>query len=155
MLKTKTEIDEAFIETIYHASALHDIGKVGITDSILQKPAKLSPEEFEIMKAHPVFGFNTLNAVLNSYPNNKMIRMGADIAKCHHEKWNGDGYPEGLRGEQIPLSARIIAIADVYDALRSKRPYKAPFTHEEAVKIIKEGCSHIDQSLIYNGNDKK
>ena len=147
--KTKTEIDEAFIETIYHASALHDIGKVGITDSILQKPGKLSPEEFEIMKAHPVIGFNTLNAVLNSYPNNKMIRMGADIAKCHHEKWNGDGYPEGLRGEQIPLSARIIAIADVYDALRSKRPYKKPFTHEEAVKIIQEGCGqHFDPDLI-------
>ena len=101
------------------------------------------------MKAHPVIGFNTLNAVLNSYPNNKMIRMGADIAKCHHEKWNGSGYPDGLKGDQIPLSARIIAIADVYDALRSKRPYKKPFTHEEAVKIIQEGCGqHFDPDLI-------
>lgn len=149
VITRNSEIDDQFIETIYHASALHDIGKVGITDSILQKPGKLTPEEFESMKAHPMIGFNTLNAVLKTYPNNKMINMGVDIARCHHEKWNGSGYPDGLQGTQIPLSARIVAIADVYDALRSKRPYKDPFTHEEAVKIIQEGFGqHFDPDLI-------
>ncbi len=146
----KEAVDDTFIKTIYHASALHDIGKVGIDDAILQKPGKLTPEEFETMKAHPLIGFNTLNAVLKSYPNNKMILMGVDIAKHHHEKWNGGGYPDGLIGEKIPFSARIVAIADVYDALRSKRPYKPSFSHEDAVKIIQEGCGqHFDPDLIH------
>ncbi|MCX7101431.1 MAG: response regulator [Methylobacter sp.] len=145
----KAEIDDHFVEMIYHASALHDIGKVGIADAILKKPGKLKPEEFEIMKTHPVIGFETLNAVLKIYPNNPMIGMGTDITKSHHEKWNGSGYPQGLKGKNIPLSARIVAIADVYDALRAKRPYKAPFSHEQAVEIIQEGCGeHFDPELV-------
>ena len=142
-------IDETFVNMIYHASALHDIGKVGIADAILQKPGKLTDDEFETMKNHPMIGFETLNTVLKSYPNNKMVRMGSDIAKSHHERWNGTGYPEGLQGENIPLSARIVAIADVYDALRAKRSYKMPFNHEQAVNLILEGKgNHFDPKLI-------
>ena len=143
------EIDDHYVEMIYHASALHDIGKVGIADAILKKPGKLNSDEFDIMKTHPTIGFLTLETIVKSYPNNQMVGMGADIAKSHHEKWNGSGYPEGLSGEAIPLSARIVAIADVYDALRSKRPYKIPFSHQQAVDIILEGRGmHFDPELI-------
>jgi putative two-component system response regulator len=144
-----TELDDHYVEMIYHASALHDIGKVGIADAILQKPGKLNSDEFDIMKTHPTIGFQTLETIVKSYPNNQMVGMGSDIAKSHHEKWNGTGYPEGLSGEAIPLSARIVAIADVYDALRSKRPYKTPFSHQQAVDIILEGRGvHFDPELI-------
>ncbi len=143
------ELDDHYVEMIYHASALHDIGKVGIADAILQKPGKLNSDEFDIMKTHPTIGFQTLETIVKSYPNNQMVGMGSDIAKSHHEKWNGSGYPEGLSGEAIPLSARIVAIADVYDALRSKRPYKTPFSHQQAVDIILEGRGvHFDPELI-------
>ena len=143
------ELDDHYVEMIYHASALHDIGKVGIADAILQKPGKLNSDEFDIMKTHPTIGFLTLESIVKSYPNNQMVGMGSDIAKSHHEKWNGTGYPEGLSGEAIPLSARIVAIADVYDALRSKRPYKTPFSHQQAVDIILEGRGvHFDPELI-------
>jgi len=143
------ELNDHYVEMIYHASALHDIGKVGIADAILQKPGKLNSDEFDIMKTHPTIGFLTLETIVKSYPNNQMVSMGSDIAKSHHEKWNGSGYPEGLSGEAIPLSARIVAIADVYDALRSKRPYKTPFSHQQAVDIILEGRGvHFDPELI-------
>ena len=143
------ELDDHYVEMIYHASALHDIGKVGIADAILQKPGKLNSDEFDIMKTHPTIGFQTLETIVKSYPNNQMVGMGSDIAKSHHEKWNGSGYPEGLSGEAIPVSARIVAIADVYDALRSKRPYKTPFSHQQAVDIILEGRGvHFDPELI-------
>jgi len=143
------ELDDHYVEMIYHASALHDIGKVGIADAILQKPGKLNSDEFDIMKTHPTIGFQTLETIVKSYPNNQMVGMGSDIAKSHHEKWNGTGYPEGLSGEAIPLSARIVAIADVYDALRSKRPYKTAFSHQQAVDIILEGRGvHFDPELI-------
>ncbi|MCX7081912.1 MAG: response regulator [Methylococcales bacterium] len=143
------ELNDHYVEMIYHASALHDIGKVGIADAILQKPGKLNSDEFDIMKTHPTIGFQTLETIVKSYPNNQMVGMGSDIAKSHHEKWNGSGYPEGLSGEAIPLSARIVAIADVYDALRSKRPYKTPFSHQQAVDIILEGRGvHFDPDLI-------
>ncbi len=143
------EIDNHYVDMVYHASALHDIGKVGIADAILKKPGKLTSEEFEIMKTHPTIGFKTLEAIVKSYPNNDMVCMGSDIAKSHHEKWNGTGYPEGLSGENIPLSARIVAIVDVYDALRAQRPYKAPFSHQKAVDIILEGRGvHFDPELI-------
>ena len=143
------ELDDHYVEMIYHASALHDIGKVGIADAILQKPGKLNSDEFDIMKTHSSIGFLTLESIVKSYPNNQMVGMGSDIAKSHHEKWNGTGYPEGLSGEAIPLSARIVAIADVYDALRSKRPYKTPFSHQQAVDIILEGRGvHFDPELI-------
>lgn len=142
-------IDDTFVDNIYHASPLHDIGKVGIPDSILLKPDKLTPEEFEIMKGHVVIGVKTLQTVLSKYPQNTFLAMGIDIAQGHHERWDGSGYPVGQAGEAIPLSARIMAIADVYDALLAKRPYKKPFTHEKSVEIIQEGAgTHFDPSAV-------
>lgn len=129
-------IDEEFIATIFHASPLHDLGKVGITDSILLKPGPLTPDEFKIMETHTTLGASTLEAVHLQYPSSKFIKIGIEIAKYHHEKWNGAGYPSGLSGTTIPLSARIMSLADVYDALRARRPYKKPFSHEKSCNII-------------------
>ncbi|HHW67765.1 MAG TPA: HD domain-containing protein [Epulopiscium sp.] len=141
-------IDDRFIENIYKASALHDIGKVGIPDRILLKPGKLTDEEFEVIKRHTVIGANTLLEVQKKYPNNKFLEFGIDITYYHHEKWNGKGYPFGLSKEEIPLCARIMALVDVYDALRSKRVYKEPYSHEESLEIIKEGKgSHFDPEI--------
>lgn len=142
-------ITEGFIEDIYHAAPLHDIGKVGIRDDILLKPGRLTPEEFEIMKTHTVIGARTLETVRRKYPGNAFVNMGIDLTRSHHEKWDGTGYPDRLSGEAIPLSARIMALADVYDALRSRRPYKKPFSHEESLRIILEGAeSHFDPNVV-------
>ena len=142
-------ISDAYLEDIFHAAPLHDIGKVGIADSILLKPGKLTPEEFEIMKTHSMIGANTLLTVSNKYPKNTFVNMGIAIARAHHEKWDGSGYPDGLAGEDIPLAGRIMALADVYDALRSKRPYKEPFSHEKSCAIILEGKGrHFDPAVI-------
>jgi putative two-component system response regulator len=132
----RTLVTPSFIETIYHASPLHDVGKVGIADSILLKPGRLTEEEFNVMKTHTTIGASTLEVVHKQYPHNKFIEMGIEIARYHHEKWNGGGYPDGLSGEATPLSARIMALVDVYDALRARRPYKDPFTNERALAII-------------------
>jgi putative two-component system response regulator len=132
-------IDTEFIENIYHASPLHDIGKVGIPDHILLKPGKLTPEEFDIMKQHTVIGAHTLRAVQEKYQGNVFIEMGIDIARSHHERWNGAAYPDGISGHDIPLSACIMAVADVYDALCTNRCYKQAIPHEKAVMIIGEG----------------
>ncbi len=132
-------IDDSFIENIFNAAPLHDIGKVGIPDNILLKPSKLTVEEFEIIKTHTIIGANTLEAVKRKYPNNAVVNIGIEIARSHHEKWDGSGYPDGLAGEEIPLSARIMTLADVYDALRSERPYKPAFSHEKALEIITKG----------------
>lgn len=137
-------MDEAFAETVFHASALHDIGKVGVADSILLKPGKLTPEEFAAMKNHAALGAATLDAVLTSYPQNALIRMGRDIARSHHERWDGTGYPDGLSGEAIPLAARIVVIADQFDALRNKRPYKPAFDATRTYSIIAEGDGRSD-----------
>lgn len=136
-------IDERFINLIYEASALHDIGKVGIPDHILLKPGKLAQEEFEIMKGHTVIGASTLEAVLFSYPQNEFVEMGIQVARWHHEKWDGTGYPDGLFGEAIPIPARIMALADVYDALKSERCYKRAFDHEECCRIIVEESGRL------------
>ena len=133
------QIDVTFCETIFTASPLHDIGKVAIRDNILLKPARLTADEFEIMKTHTTHGANTLLAVLKKYPGNRFLQMGSEIARSHHERWDGMGYPDGLAGAAIPLAARIMAVADVYDALRSKRPYKEPFPHEQTLPFIREG----------------
>ncbi|HEY5522908.1 MAG TPA: response regulator [Desulfuromonadaceae bacterium] len=134
-----TSVDAAFVENICHASPLHDIGKVGISDAILLKPGKLTLEEFKLMKQHTVIGAQTLETARNQYPRNAFINMGIDVARSHHERWDGTGYPDGLTGIEIPLSARIMAVADVYDALRSKRCYKEAFTHETSRDIILQG----------------
>lgn len=137
-----------YIEGVCAASPLHDIGKVGVPDYILLKPGSLTEDEWKIMRTHPVIGAQTLRAVEKTQPNNEFIRLGIEIAESHHEKWDGTGYPQGLKGEQIPLSARILALGDVYDALRSKRPYKMPFSHEKAYEIILQGKnSHFDPEV--------
>lgn len=142
-------ISDSFIETIYKASPLHDIGKVGIPDSILLKPGKLTDEEFEVMKTHVQLGFNTLSKVGQQYDGNEFLKMGMDIALYHHEKWNGKGYLKGIVGSMIPLSARIMALSDVYDALRSKRVYKEAFSHERSMEIIASDKGiHFDPVLV-------
>lgn len=137
--KYQAYIDDDYVDKLSKASPLHDIGKVGIPDSILLKPDKLSAAEFEIMKTHTTIGANTLSEVKKKYPDNKMLELGIHITHFHHEKWDGSGYPKGLAGAEIPLSARIMALADAYDALRSKRVYKEAYSHETSLEIIKQG----------------
>jgi putative two-component system response regulator len=135
----KHAINDRFIENIFNASPLHDVGKVGIADSILLKPGKLTPAEYEMMKKHAVIGAETLTLVQRKYSKNVFIDMGIDIARHHHERWDGFGYPDRLAGEAIPLAARILAVIDVYDAMRTKRCYKEARTHEDAVAEISGG----------------
>ncbi|HBD93254.1 MAG: hypothetical protein A2015_15155 [Spirochaetes bacterium GWF1_31_7] len=147
----KDEINTKFIYNIYHTSPLHDIGKVGIRDSILLKPGKLTDSEFEEMKQHTIIGGKTLEDAEKQLNSNgtTFLLMGKKIAYFHHEKWDGSGYPYGLKNKDIPLSARIVAIADVYDALTSKRVYKPPFLHDDAKQIILDGSgTHFDPVLI-------
>jgi putative two-component system response regulator len=142
-------LTESYIENLYTASVLHDIGKVGVPDHILQKNGKLTEHEFEIIKTHTSMGGNTLRLVDQRHPGNQFIHIGVDIAESHHEKWDGTGYPNGLAGEDIPLCARIVALADVYDALRTQRCYKPALPHEEAKAIIvKSRGSHFDPVIV-------
>ncbi len=129
-------LTDEYIQTLWAASPLHDIGKVGIPDEILRKPGPLTEEQYELMKVHPLLGADTLRAVREQHPGNPLIRIGIEIAESHHEWWNGQGYPHGLRGEEIPLSARIVALADAYEALTSRRCYKPAFSHEKAREIL-------------------
>ncbi len=141
--------DEA-IELVYKSAPLHDIGKVGIPDAILLKPGKLTTEEFEVMKTHTTLGRDAIaaaEAVLNDP--SSFLRHARDIAYSHQEKWDGSGYPLGLSGEDIPLSGRLMAVADVYDALISRRVYKPAFPHDKAVAIIRDGRgSHFDPDMV-------
>lgn len=132
-------ITQRYITDLHISSILHDIGKVGIQDAILLKPGALTPQEFEKIKAHPVIGGNVILEIEDHINGPSFYNLGKEIAMYHHEKWDGSGYPEGLRGEQIPLSARIVALVDVYDALTSVRPYKPAISHQEAVDIILKG----------------
>ncbi len=142
-------IDRDFIHNLYHMSALHDIGKVGIPDSILLKKGRLTDEEFEIMKRHTVIGSQALEVVCRRNQSALYLIMARDIARHHHEKWDGSGYPDGLRGEKIPLAARITTLADVYDALSTKRIYKEPFPIEEVERILeREAGSTLDPDVF-------
>jgi putative two-component system response regulator len=143
------EVDGDYVQLIYMTSPLHDIGKVGIRDGILRKPGPLTPEEFEIMKQHTLIGSETLEAAASAHPGAKYLRMARDIARSHHEHFDGSGYPDGLEGEAIPLCARIVTLADVYDALTSKRVYKPAFEHANARQIIQENRGkHFDPDIV-------
>ena len=158
----KMGLDQEFIERLFVTAPLHDIGKIGISDSILLKPGKLSPDEWEIMKQHCVIGAKILS---DECKNTRMLRgpqrrgastfkdplleMASVIALTHHEKWNGLGYPQGLSGEAIPMEARIVSLADVYDALTSRRPYKPAFSHEKSMEILRDGVgNHFDPQVF-------
>ncbi len=144
-----TQIDGEFIRLITETSPLHDIGKVGIPDNVLLKPGRLTHDEFEIMKTHTVIGAQTLQAALDKFPEAKFLRMARDIAASHHERYDGAGYPYNLSGEDIPLCGRIVAVADVYDAMTSKRVYKSAYSHETAVELIAEQSGQqFDPSVV-------
>jgi len=131
------------------SAQLHDVGKIAISDLILNKPGKLTPEEFEIMKTHVAVGVDAIEKIMHHADEHAFLRHALLIAGTHHEKWDGTGYPMGLKGRNIPLEGRLMAIVDVYDALISDRPYKKAFTHEEARKIIEEGAgTHFDPVLV-------
>lgn len=143
------EIDTDLIDNLYKSAPLHDIGKVGIPDNILLKPGKLSFEEFEIMKKHTTLGASALIRAEKKLGQNSFLKTAREIALNHHEKWDGTGYPNGISGRDIPLSGRIMAIADVYDALISKRVYKPAFSHLKACEIIYDGSeTHFDPILV-------
>lgn len=144
LLADKVGLDKKTVDLIHTSSPMHDIGKIGIPDCILLKPGKLDAKEWETMKTHSAIGSNLL-----SLGNSEYMKMGAVIALNHHEKWDGSGYPCGLAGDEIPLPGRICAVADVFDALTSKRPYKDAFPVEKAVSIMKEGReSHFDPKIL-------
>jgi putative two-component system response regulator len=144
------QLSDDMIEMLYKSAPLHDIGKVGIPDAILLKPGKLTPEEFEIMKTHTTLGRDAIVAAENLIDApSTFLRLAREIAHYHQEKWDGSGYPEKLAGEAIPLAARLMAVADVYDALISRRVYKPPFSREKSAGIIREGRgTHFDPDMV-------
>jgi putative two-component system response regulator len=145
----QVQLTPAYIDNLQRASPLHDIGKVGTPDSVLLKPDRLTEAEMAIMRQHTVLGATTLGEVSAKYPGNSLLSMGTRIARSHHEKWDGSGYPDGMRGREIPLCARIMALADAYDAIRSKRQYKPAMSHEEAVRrILLDSGRHFDPQVV-------
>jgi putative two-component system response regulator len=143
------KISEDFVDHLFKSSPLHDIGKVGIPDSILRKPGPLDEGERAVMRTHPRIGGDTLHKVIEQFRGNSFLSMGMEIAYHHHERWDGIGYPHRVAGEHIPLSARIVAVADAYDAITSERPYKAGYDHGEAVRLIAvDRGRHFDPLLV-------
>ena len=142
-------VTPTFVRTIGISSALHDIGKVGVEDSVLLKPGRLDQDERFRMQVHTTLGGNCIEQIEKRLGNSNFLAMAREIAYCHHERWDGEGYPVGLKGSEIPLSARIVSIADVYDALASRRVYKEPFSHEKCMKIIlSEAGKQFDPQLV-------
>lgn len=147
--KFRDIVDAEYVRLIYQTSPLHDIGKVAIPDCILRKPGRFNDIEFAIMKTHAQAGAETLDAALQRFPDAKFLRVAREIAATHHERWDGKGYPLGLSGENIPLAGRIVALADVYDALTSKRCYKEPYIHSIARSIIiGDAGTHFDPDVV-------
>lgn len=144
LLAEKTTQDEAWINLLYDAAPMHDIGKIGIPDAILCKPGKLDPDEWEVMKTHTLIGGEILGD-----EESELLKIAKEVALNHHEKWDGTGYPLGLKGDNIPISARIVSIADVFDALTSERPYKKAWAVDDAIALIKrESGKHFDPDLV-------
>ncbi len=155
--KTEYKLPGDYAELIYLTSPLHDIGKVGIPDCVLLKPGRLDDSEFAIMKTHAYLGGQTLSAALQHFPEAAYLQMASDIAMYHHERFDGKGYPNGLKGEAIPLCARLVSVADVYDALVSRRVYKQAFTHEIARSILVDGSgTQFDSTIVdaFMANEK-
>jgi HD-GYP domain-containing protein (c-di-GMP phosphodiesterase class II) len=147
--KFRSEITPQFIRLIRFSAALHDIGKVGIEDAILLKPGQLTQAERSKMECHTRISSTCLNQIQDCLGDANFLEMAHEIALFHHERWDGSGYPTGIAGEKIPLSARIVAIADVYDALAARRPYKEPFEHQKCIEIISaEAGTHFDPRLV-------
>ena len=145
----RRHIDSEYVMLIEQTSALHDIGKIAIPDHVLLKFGRLSQQEFEVMKAHTTLGAETLDAALRRFPHARYLRMARDIAATHHERFDGTGYPSRMFGADIPLCGRIVALADVYDALTSKRCYKSAYPHDVAhALIIKESGAHFDPDVV-------
>ncbi|MEM6470068.1 MAG: HD domain-containing phosphohydrolase [Planctomycetota bacterium] len=142
-------VDQQLIDDIGLASSLHDIGKVGVPDQVLLKPGRLTPQERRIIEVHPRIGQECLQAISDRLGEDNFLSLATEICAFHHEKWDGSGYPNGLAETEIPLSARIVAVADVYDALRSRRPYKDPMPHSEARAVIFAGRgAHFDPTVV-------
>jgi putative two-component system response regulator len=145
----KDEMADWDISLLLPSAQLHDVGKIAISDLILNKPSKLTPEEFAKMKEHCAEGERIIEHIIGKTKNSSFMSHAKRFAGYHHEKWDGTGYPRGLSGENIPLEGRIMAVADVYDALVSERPYKKPFSHEQAVEIIqKDSGAHFDPNIV-------
>ncbi|TXI99874.1 MAG: two-component system response regulator [Aquabacterium sp.] len=144
LIATAAGLGEKSVEILYNASPMHDVGKIGIPDAILLKPGKLTDEEWQVMRQHPQIGADIIGQ-----HSDELLQTAWTIALCHHEKWDGSGYPAGLKGEQIPLVARIAALADVFDALTTERPYKKAWSIEDALRHIEsQAGSHFDPALI-------
>ena len=142
-------IPEGFVEELFRSSPLHDLGKIAIPDAILHKRGPLSAVEWQIMKSHTTLGGEALEQIIASHPESAFLDLARDIAWYHHERWDGGGYPRGLAGEAIPLAARIVALADAYDAITSARPYKPAAPHEEALRRIRaDSGRHFDPRLV-------
>jgi HD-GYP domain-containing protein (c-di-GMP phosphodiesterase class II) len=147
-LRERYDLNSDWIEQVRVAAPLHDIGKVGLPDDVLKKPGRLTPAERAIIQTHPRIGADALRAI-EGRGTDRLLRLGAEIAAAHHERWDGGGYPAGLAGDDIPVAARIVALADVYDALTSQRVYKPPLTHAEARQIIEEASgTHFDPVVV-------
>lgn len=147
--KYKTEVDDEFVGMVYQTSALHDIGKVAIPDSILLKPTRLNEHEFAIMQSHTTHGASTLRSTLEQFPDARFLQIALAIVESHHEHWDGSGYPRKLKSEEIPLAARIVALADVYDALTTHRPYKPAWDHARASQwIVSRAGKQFDPAVV-------
>ncbi|MGN0588910.1 MAG: HD-GYP domain-containing protein, partial [Ruminiclostridium sp.] len=148
LLAERTDLSKSFLDMVVRAAPMHDLGKIAVDDRVLRKQAKFTPEEYNEMKKHSAEGTRIVRQILEGVEEADFIDIAANVAHYHHEKWDGSGYPDGLSGEEIPVEARIMALADVFDALVSKRCYKDSFSFEKAFSIIEESIgSHFDPGL--------